>query len=137
MKSRSARLALLVLFVMALGVTAYLFRKSEIARRAETAAADVLQRQGALDQPRHPRAARRAAGLRRHRAGRGFLGRARHVDAGAPSKEGLTALRASAISTDAQAALDAAAGSLQDFAQMDAPGARLRARPIRTSSRPT
>ena len=42
MKSRSARLALLVLFVLALGVTAYLFRKGEIARRAETAAADVF-----------------------------------------------------------------------------------------------
>ena len=40
MKSRAARLALLILFVMALGVTAYLFSKSETARRAETAAGE-------------------------------------------------------------------------------------------------
>ena len=69
MKSRSARLALLVLFVLALGVTAYLFRKGEIARRAETAAADVFNAQARSHQPRHSRAARRAAGIRRHRTG--------------------------------------------------------------------
>ena len=42
MKSRAARLALLVLFVVALGVTAYLFRKGETARRAETAAGEAF-----------------------------------------------------------------------------------------------
>ena len=42
MKSRAARLALLVMFVVALGVTAYLFRKGEADRRAETTAADAF-----------------------------------------------------------------------------------------------
>jgi hypothetical protein len=42
MKSRAARLALLVMFVVALGVTAYLFRKGEADRRAETTAAEAF-----------------------------------------------------------------------------------------------
>ena len=46
MKSRSARLSLLVLFVVALGVTAYLFRKSEAARRTEMAAAQSFNERG-------------------------------------------------------------------------------------------
>ena len=42
MKSRAARLALLVMFVVALGVTAYLFRKGEADRRAETTAGEAF-----------------------------------------------------------------------------------------------
>jgi len=42
MKSRAARLALLVMFVVALGVTAYLFRKGEADRRAEAAAGEAF-----------------------------------------------------------------------------------------------
>ena len=101
MKSRSARLALLVLFVMALGVTAYLFRKSEIARRAETAAADVFNAKarstsrGILDL----RAAQQAYVATGQT---GDFWAARVTSTLASVKEGLAALRASAISTDAR-----------------------------------
>ena len=43
MKSRAARLTLLVLFVMALGVTAYLFGQGRDARAGRTAAARSVQ----------------------------------------------------------------------------------------------
>ena len=119
MKSRSARLALLVLFVLALGVTAYLFRKGEIARRAETAAADVFNAQArstsrSILELRAAQQAYVATGQ-----GEDFWA-ARVTSTLATVKEGLTTLRGAAISADAQAALDAAAGSIQDFAQMDA-----------------
>ena len=119
MKSRSARLALLVLFVLALGVTAYLFRKGEIARRAETAAADVFNAKArstsrGILELRAAQQAYVATGQ-----GEDFWA-ARVTSTLTNVKEGLTALRAAAISTDGQAALDAASGSIQDFAQMDA-----------------
>ncbi|MEO7272492.1 MAG: GAF domain-containing protein [Vicinamibacterales bacterium] len=118
MKSRSARLALLVLFVLALGVTAYLFRKGEIARRAETAAADVFNAKArstsrSILELRAAQQAYVATGQ-----GEDFWA-ARVTSTLANVKEGLTALRAAAISTDGQAALEAASGSIQDFAQMD------------------
>jgi len=119
MKSRSARLALLVLFVMALGVTAYLFRKGEIARRAETAAADVFNAK-ARSTSRGILVLRAAQQAYVATGQTGDFWAARVTSTLASVKEGLAALRASAISTDAQAALDAAAGSIQDFAQMDA-----------------
>jgi hypothetical protein len=108
-----------VLFVLALGVTAYLFRKGEIARRAETAAADVFNAKarstsrGILEL--------RAAQQAYVATGQGEEFWAARVTSMLTNvKEGLTALRAAAISTDGQAALDAASGSIQDFAQMDA-----------------
>ncbi len=109
MKSRSARLALLVLFVLALGVTAYLFRKGEIARRAETAAADVFNAQArstsrSILELRAAQQAYVATGQ-----GEDFWA-ARVTSTLATVKEGLTTLRGAAISTDAQAAVDAAAG---------------------------
>jgi len=118
MKSRSARLALLVFFVLALGVTAYLFRKGEIARRGETAAADVFNAQArstsrSILELRAAQQAYVATGQ-----GENFWA-ARVTSTLATVKEGLSTLRASAISPDAQAAIDAAAGSIQDFAQMD------------------
>src|SRR3954466_12779999 len=119
MKSRSARLALLVLFVLALGVTAYLFRKGEIARRGETAAADVFNAKArstsrGILELRAAQQAYVATGQ-----GEDFWA-ARVTTTLANVKEGLAGLRSAAISTDGQAALDAAQGSIQDFAQMDA-----------------
>jgi len=119
MKSRSARLALLVLFVLALAVTAYLFRKGEIARRAETAAADVFNAQARSTS--RSILVLRAAQQAYVATGQGEdFWAARVTSTLATVKEGLTTLRGAAISTDAQAALDAAAGAIQDFAQMDA-----------------
>src|SRR4051794_31792713 len=119
MKSRSARLALLVLFVLALGVTAYLFRKGEIARRAETAAAAVFNAQARSTSRNilELRAAQQAYVATGQ--GENFWA-ARVTSTLATVKEGLATLRSAAISADAQAALDTAAGSIQDFAQMDA-----------------
>jgi hypothetical protein len=119
MKSRSARLALLVLFVMALGVTAYLFRKSDTARRAETAAAEAFNAKARV-------AARNILELRAAQqayvaTGQGEDFWAARVSAALTSlRDGLTALGASAVSADARSSIEAASGSLQDFAQMDA-----------------
>ena len=119
MKSRSARLALLVLFVLALGVTAFLFRKGEIARQAETAAADVFNAQARSTS--RSILVLRAAQQAYVATGQGEdFWAARVTSTLATVKQGLTTLRGAAISTDAQAALDSAAGSIQDFAQMDA-----------------
>jgi hypothetical protein len=118
MKSRGARLALLALFVMALGVTAYLFRKSETARRAETAAGDTFNEKvraatrGILEM--------RAAQQAYVATGQGDdFWAARVASTSASVRETLSALRGSAASFDAQAGIDAATGSLQDFSQMD------------------
>ena len=101
MKSRSARLALLVLFVLALGVTAYLFRKGEIARRAETAAADVFNAKarstsrGILEL--------RAAQQAYVATGQGEDFWAARVSTALTSlRDGLTTLGASAVSPDAR-----------------------------------
>ena len=118
MKSRAARLALLVLFVMALGVTAYLFRKSEAARRAEAAAGESFS-------ARAHSAARTILDLRAAQqayvaTGQGEDFWAAKVAATLASlREVLPSLRASAVAADARAGIDAASGSLQDFAQMD------------------
>jgi GAF domain len=119
MKSRAARLALLVLFVTALGVTAYLFRKSETARRAETTAGDSFNSKA--------RAAARGI-LELRAAQQAYVATGQGEDFWAirvastlgSIRDDLTALRASAASPEAQSSIDAAAGSLQDFSQMDA-----------------
>jgi hypothetical protein len=118
MKSRAARLALLVLFVMALGVTAYLFRKSEAARRAEAAAGEgfSVRAHSATRTILDLRAAQQAYVA----TGQGEDFWAAKVAATMASlREALPALRASAVSAEARAGIDAASGSLQDFAQMD------------------
>ena len=118
MKSRAARLALLVLFVMALGVTAYLFRKSETGRRAEATAAESFNAKARV-------AARDILELRAAQQAYVATGQgedfwaARVASALARLHDGLTALRASAGSAEAQVSVETAIGSLQDFSQMD------------------
>jgi hypothetical protein len=118
MKSPPARLALLVIFVMALGVTAYLFRKTETARRAEAAAGESFASQAhtTARDILHLRAAQQAYVA----TGQGEDFWAAKVAATlAGLRESLAALRASASAPDAKAGIDAASGLLQDFAQMD------------------
>jgi hypothetical protein len=118
MKSPPARLALLVIFVMALGVTAYLFRKTETARRAEAAAGESFASQAhtAARNILHLRAAQQAYVATGQ--GEDFWA-ARVAGTLAGLRDSLTALRASASAPDAKAGIDAASGLLQDFAQMD------------------
>jgi hypothetical protein len=119
MKSRAARLALLVLFVMALGVTAYLFRKSETARRVESTAGESFKAQAHV-------VTRSILELRA--AQQAYVATGQEAEFWATRvaatltrlREGLAALRAAAVAPDAHANIDAASGSLQDFAQMDA-----------------
>jgi CHASE3 domain sensor protein len=119
MKSRVARLALLVLFLVALGVTAFLFRQTEAARRNEVAAA-----QGFSEKART--AGRDVMDLRAAQQAYVATGQgedfwtARVTAALSRLRDGLGELRSSAVSPDAQASIDAASGSLQDFIQMDA-----------------
>jgi hypothetical protein len=118
MKSRSARLAMFVLFALALAVTAYLFRKSEAAEQAEAAAGRVYSAK-ARDAARHVldlRAAQQAYVATGQ--GQNFW-TSRVTQMLGDLKESLTALRASAASAESQSSIDAAAGALQDFAQMD------------------
>ena len=119
MKSRSARLVLFVLFALALAVTAYLFRKSEAAEQAEAAAGQVYSAK-ARDAARHVldlRAAQQAYVA----TGQGQNFWTARVTQTLDSLRGsLTALRASAASAESQSSIDAAAGALQDFVQMDA-----------------
>ncbi len=118
MKSRAARLALLVLFLVALGVTAFLFRQTEAARRNEVAAAQSFtagSRTAARD-VLDLRAAQQAYVA----TGQGEDFWTAHVTAALSRlRDGLGELRSSAVSPEAQASIDAASGSLQDFVQMD------------------
>lgn len=119
MKSRAARLALLILFVVALGVTAYLFRTSESLAHGEASAARAF---GDAVRP----AAEGVLTLRASQQAYVAAGQtgdfwAARVDAAfAALRDQLAALRASASTPQAQSEIDAAAGSLQDFARMDA-----------------
>ncbi len=118
MKSRAARLALLVMFVMALGVTAYLFRKGETDRRAETAAGEAFAAaaQSAARGTLELRAAQQAYVA----TGQGNEFWSTRVSTTLETlRQGLTALRSSAVSAEAKSHIDAASGSLQDFSQMD------------------
>jgi CHASE3 domain sensor protein len=118
MKSRSARLALLVLFLLALAVTAYLFRKSESAQRVEMAAGQTFSEHArkATLRALEVRAAQQAYVA----TGQGEdFWTARVSGTLASLRESLTTLRATAVSPEAQAGIDAASGALQDFAQMD------------------
>ncbi len=118
MKSRAARLALLVMFVVALGVTAYLFRKGEAGRRAEAAAGEAFSTaaRGAARGTLELRAAQQAYVA----TGQADDFWASKVAATLGSlRDRLTSLRTAAGSSDARAQIDAATGSLDDFAQMD------------------
>src|SRR5262245_14592922 len=118
MKSRSARLALFVLFAVALAVTAYLFRKSEAAEQAELKAGQAFTAK-ARDAARHVldlRAAQQAYVA----TGQGHNFWASRVTQTIDGlRESLGTLRASASSRESQSNIDAAAGHLQDFGQMD------------------
>src|SRR3954470_25049776 len=118
MKSRGARLALLALFVMALGVTGYLFRKSETARRTAAASGETFNEKvrvatrGILEL--------RAAQQAYVATGQGDdFWAARVASTSASLREAIGELRGSAESFDALASIDAASGSLQEFSQMD------------------
>ena len=118
MKSRAARLALLVMFMVALGVTAYLFRKGEADRRAEAAAGEAFSTaaRGAARGTLELRAAQQAYVA----TGQADDFWASKVAATLGSlRDRLTSLRTAAVSSDARAQIDAATGSLDDFAQMD------------------
>ena len=118
MKSRAARLALLVMFVVALGVTAYLFRKGEADRRAEAAAGEAFSTaaRGAARGTLELRAAQQAYVA----TGQADDFWASKVAATLGSlRDRLTSLRTAAVSSDARAQIDVATGSLDDFAQMD------------------
>jgi hypothetical protein len=118
MKSRAARLALLVMFVVALGVTAYLFRKGEADRRAEAAAGEAFSTaaRGAARGTLELRAAQQAYVA----TGQADDFWASKVAATLGSlRDRLTSLRTAAVSSDARSQIDAATGSLDDFAQMD------------------
>ena len=118
MKSRAGRLALLVLFVVALGVTAYLFWTSAAAAGSERSARSDFQ-EGS-------RAAERGV-LTIRAAQQAYVAAGQSGDFWAPKvtaalndvRAKIAALRSAAASGGAQSELDAAAGSLQDFGQMD------------------
>jgi cbb3-type cytochrome oxidase subunit 3 len=118
MKSQPARLALVVIFVMALGVTAYLFRKTETARRAEAAAGESFnaQAQTTVRSILDLRAAQQAYVATGQ--GEDFWA-AKVAETLSGLRDSVAALRASATAPDAKAGLDTASGLLQDFAQMD------------------
>ena len=118
MKSRAARLAVLILFAVALGVTASLFRASGAAAAAET-----LAERQFTD---HTRAAsRNALNLRAAQAAyvaagqEGDFWTSRATQTMNGLRDSLTALRSEATAPDARTQVDAAVSSLQDFSSMD------------------
>jgi GAF domain-containing protein len=118
MRSRAVRLAVLILFAMALGVAAYLFRASGVAAeeqlQAERQFTDRAQlaSRSALDL-RAAQAAYVAAGQE------GEFWTSRVTQTMTALRDALTALRADASTPDAQTQVDAAISSLQDFSRMD------------------
>jgi hypothetical protein len=106
------------MFVVALGVTAYLFRKGEADRRAEAAAGEAFSTaaRGAARGTLELRAAQQAYVA----TGQADDFWASKVAATLGSlRDRLTSLRTAAVSSDARSQIDAATGSLDDFAQMD------------------
>jgi hypothetical protein len=106
------------MFVVALGVTAYLFRKGEADRRAETTAGEAFSTaaRGATRGTLELRAAQQAYVA----TGQADDFWASKVAATLGSlRDRLTSLRTAATSLDARSHIDAATGSLDDFAQMD------------------
>lgn len=118
MRSRAVRLTLLLLFVAAVGVTAYLFWNGESRARADLQAARLYEQRAIA-------ASREAVNLRASQqayvaAGQGEQFWGQRVTAGLAGLQAqLAALRADSTAAEAQAAVDAAATSLRDFEQMD------------------
>jgi CHASE3 domain sensor protein len=118
MKSRAVRLSLLVFFVVALGVTAYLFWKTESAERSHAAARESFEADVRS-------AARQVVDLRGAQQAYVATGQenpfwfSRVASILSNVRPRVDALRTAALAADARTELDAAAGSLQDFEQMD------------------
>ena len=118
MRSRVARLTLLVLFVVVLGVTAYLFWSSESLARGEAAAAREFQT--------HAHAVERAV-LDLRGAQQGYVAAGQGADFWATKvaaaleglRGSLAALRVEASVPQAQTQIDSAGSLLRDLAQMD------------------
>lgn len=118
MRSRAVRLTLLLLFVVAAGVTAYLFWIGETRARADIEASRSYEQRAIA-------AARDIVDLRGAQqgyvaAGQGEQFWVQKVAAGlAGLQDQLGRLRADSTSPEAQTAVDAALASLRDFEQMD------------------
>lgn len=118
MRSRAARLTLLILFIVSLGASAYLFWKGESMARAETAVLRSFEESAratsrALLDMRAAQQAYVAAG----QAGDFWPARVgQGIDA---VRKGLVELRGRAGTPEAVTELEAAGGTLDDFAQLD------------------
>jgi hypothetical protein len=118
MRSRAVRLTLLLLFVIAVGVTAYLFWIGESRARVEFGSARAHDDRMIV-------AARQIIDLRAAQVayvaeGQGDEFWAQKVTNGLASlRDDLTHLKAESVSPEAHSAIDAAVSSLQDFEQMD------------------
>ena len=118
MKSRAARLTLLILFIVSLGATAYLFWNGEALAGSQSVALRTFEEKArittrALLDTRAAQQAYVAAG----QAGEYWPGQ---VDEGMNAvRSGLAALRAGASSAEAATELEAAAATLDDFAQLN------------------
>jgi hypothetical protein len=116
--TRAARLTLLVLFVLTLGVTAYLFWMSERSADAEAARAQSFDEsaRGAARALLDVRAAQRAYVA----AGQsGDYWAAKVLEGLDRVRKSMTALRAEAVSREAQSSLDGAIAMLVDFGKLD------------------
>lgn len=118
MRSRAARQTLAILFVAALGVTAYLFWMGESLAQGDSTAARTFDRTA-------DSLSRTLLDLKRTQqayvaAGQSWDVSAKRVaDALARARAGITSLRESARTPQAQAELDAAASALQDSTQLE------------------
>jgi GAF domain len=118
MKSRVARLTLLILFIVSLGATAYLFWNGEALAASQFAAVRSFDDQArtttrALLDMRAAQRAYVAPGQAAERWPEKVAGGINAV------RTGLSALRASALSPQAQTELDVALETLDDFTQLD------------------
>jgi hypothetical protein len=118
MTSRAVRLTLLVLFVIAVGVTAYLFWMGESRTRVETQLARTYDERAAATA--REITVLRAAQQAYVAAGQGDQFWAGKVTASlATVRDGLAQLKADSASLEAQSAIDTAVGSMHDFEQID------------------
>jgi len=118
MKSRATRLAVLIVFAVALGVTAYLFRASGAAAAAESVAEHrFAERARGASRSAFDLRASQAAYVAAGQEGEFWTGRVTQTLNGL--RETLTALRGEATAPDAQTQIDAAVSAVQDFTRMD------------------
>jgi cbb3-type cytochrome oxidase subunit 3 len=118
MKSRVARLTLLILFIVSLGATAYLFWAGESHAASEAAALRTFDEKArATTRALLDTRAAQQAYVAEGQAGEFWPGK---VAQGVTTvRSSIAALRESATSTQARDELDAAIATLDDFAQMD------------------